>query len=95
VSRFGTIEGILEALDRGDVDAFPAGARAKLQEARDYLAVAPAVSRVVRDLPLPELDDALPRAPRDPEALVALCDRWGLDGPLNRFLAALETARAG
>jgi 5'-3' exonuclease len=95
VSRFGSIEGILEALDRGDVDGFPAGARAKLEEARDYLAVAPAVTRVVRDLPLPELDDALPRAPRDPEALVAVCDRWGLDGPLNRFLAALEAARAG
>jgi 5'-3' exonuclease len=95
VSRFGSVEGILAALDRGEVDGFPAGARAKLEAARDYLAVAPAVSRVVRDLPLPEIDDALPRAPRDPEALVALCDRWGLDSALNRFLAALETARSG
>jgi 5'-3' exonuclease len=95
VSRFGSVEGILTALDAGDVDGFPAGARAKLEQARDYLAVAPAVTRVVRDLPLPELDDALPRSPRDPEALVAVCDRWGLDGPLNRFLAALETARCG
>jgi 5'-3' exonuclease len=95
VSRFGSIEGILEALDRGDQDGFPAGARAKLEFARDYLAVAPAVSRVVRDLRLPHLDDALPRAPRDPQALVDLCDRWGLDSALNRFLAALETARSG
>jgi 5'-3' exonuclease len=95
VSRFGSIEGILEALDGGDEDGFPAGARAKLQDARDYLAVAPAVSRVVRDLPLPELDDAIPRAPRDPEALVALCDRWGLDSALNRFLASFETALSG
>ena len=95
VGRFGTVEQILAALDAGEVDGFPAGARAKLQDARDYLAVAPAVTRVVRDLPLPELDDALPRAPRDAEALVTLSDRWGLDSALSRFLAALETAHAG
>ena len=95
VSRFGDVDGILAALDRGEVDGFPAGARAKLEAARDYLAVAPAVTRVVRDLPVPDLDDALPRAPRDPERLVALSDRWGLDAPLERFLAALEAAASG
>ena len=31
----------------------------------------------------------LPGKPRDPEALVALADRYGLDGPLNRLLDAL------
>ena len=95
VSRFGDVDGVLAALDRGDADGFPAGARAKLEAARDYLAVAPAVTRVVRDLPVPELDDALPRAPRDPERLVALSDRWGLDSPLERVLAAFEVATSG
>jgi 5'-3' exonuclease len=92
VSRFGSIEGVLAALDAGGEDGFPAGARAKLDAARDYLAVAPAVTRVVRDLPLPVYDDALPRSPRDPAALVALSDRWGLDSALERLLAAVETA---
>ncbi len=95
VSRFGTIEGILTALDSGDEAGFPAGARAKLEAARDYLAVAPAVSRVVCDLPLPAYDDALPRSPKDPEALVSLSDRWGLDSALERFLQALEIVHAG
>lgn len=95
VARFGTVEGILAALDAGTEDGFPAGARAKLEAARDYLAVAPAVTRTVRDLPIPELDDALPRIPRDPERLVALSDRWGLDSPLDRLLAALEVAHSG
>ena len=95
VSRFGTIEGVLAALDAGTEDGFPAGARTKLEAARDYLAVAPAVTRVVRDLPLPEYDDALPRAPRDPERVVGLADRWGLDGPLERFLQAVEVATSG
>ena len=92
VGRFGSVEAILDALDAGTEDGFPAGARAKLEAARDYLAVAPAVSRVVRDLPLPELDDALPTSPRDPAALVALSDRWGLDSALDRFLGALLVA---
>ncbi|MCW2600681.1 MAG: 5-3 exonuclease [Frankiales bacterium] len=94
VSRFGSIEGILAALDSGAQEGFPAGARAKLEAAREYLAVAPAVSRVVCDLPLPLYDDALPLAPRDPAGLVALSDRWGLDSALERFLHALELARA-
>jgi 5'-3' exonuclease len=94
VGRFGSVEAILDALDGGTEDGFPAGARAKLEAARDYLAVAPAVSRVVRDLPLPEFDDALPTAPRDPAGLVALSDRWGLDSALDRFLGALEVARS-
>lgn len=95
VGRFGDIDGVLAALDAGEQDGFPAGARARLEAARDYLAVAPAVTRVARDLPVPELDDALPRAPRDPEALLALSDRWGLEGPLERFLQALEVAHTG
>jgi 5'-3' exonuclease len=94
VSRFGTVEGIVAALDAGTTDGFPAGARGKLEAARDYLEVAPAVTRTVRDLPVPVLDDALPRAPREPERLLELSARWGLDSALNRLLAALEVAHA-
>ena len=94
VSRFGSIEAIVAALDSGDEAGFPAGSRAKLSAARDYLEVAPAVTRTVRDLPIPVLDDALPQAPRNPERLVELADRWGLDSPLDRLLAALEVAHA-
>ena len=95
VSRFGTVEAILAALDEGGQEGFPAGCRAKLDAARDYLAVAPAVTRTVRDLPIPPLDDTLPRQPRDPVRLVALSDRWGLASPLSRLQAALEVAHPG
>jgi 5'-3' exonuclease len=94
VARFGAVEAIVAALDSGSEDGFPVGARAKLAAARDYLAVAPAVTRVVRDLPLGVLDDALPRTPADPEELLALSDRWGLEAPLERFLHALEAAHS-
>ena len=92
VTRFGTVEEIVAALDAGATDGFPAGARAKLEAARDYLTAAPAVTRVVRDLPVPPLEDALRTGPRDPGRLLALSDQWGLESPLNRFLTAVETA---
>ncbi|HUR73738.1 MAG TPA: flap endonuclease, partial [Sporichthya sp.] len=63
--------------------------RRKLREATAYLAVAPKVVEVVRDLPVPDFDAALPGAPRDPEALLGLADRWGLESPMNRLLNAL------
>ncbi|HEX3829679.1 MAG TPA: 5'-3' exonuclease [Sporichthyaceae bacterium] len=68
------------------------GVRRKILAAADYLAVAPKVVGVVRDLPVPELDTRLPVEPRDPEALLALADRWGLASPCNRVLAALAEA---
>ncbi|MGZ4609015.1 MAG: 5'-3' exonuclease [Actinomycetes bacterium] len=90
ITRYGSLPGLLAALEAGD-RAMPAGARAKLEAARDYLAVAPLVVAVARDVPLPSYDDAIPAAPRDPDRLVELSQRWGLDGPLNRVLAAFGT----
>ncbi|QFG19879.1 5'-3' exonuclease [Actinomadura sp. WMMB 499] len=91
VTRFGSVEGILAALDGGDT-GFPAGARKRIEAARDYLASAETVVRVVTDIEAPELaalDDRLPAGARDPEALVELADRWNLSGPVNRLLNAL------
>ena len=90
ITRFGTIEAMLDALDRGDADGFPAGVRLKLAQARPYLAAAMHVVRVARDVPIPELEARLSTEPADPAALVALSDRHRLDGPLNRLLAALS-----
>jgi 5'-3' exonuclease len=92
VTRYGSLEGILAALDDGDT-GMPAGARTKLAAAREYLKVAPLVVEVARDVPVPEHDGELPSSPRDPQRLVELSERWGLDSSLNRVLTAF-TARA-
>ncbi|MFC4536871.1 5'-3' exonuclease [Sphaerisporangium dianthi] len=89
ITRFGSLAAMLTALDDGVTDGFPAGSRLKLAKARDYLAVAPAVVKVAHDAPLPDISITRPVAPRDPETLVALADRYGLDGPLNRLLTVL------
>ena len=90
VSRYGDAESLLAALDSGEADGLSPSVRAKLLAARDYLRAAVPVVRVARDVPVPAYDDRVPVTPRDPETLVALADRWNLDSPLSRLLAALE-----
>jgi len=90
VSKFGCVEDLLEAAQSGDDSGFPAGARAKILSAADYLAVAPLVVRVARDVPMPAYDDRLRATPKDPQRLVELSDRWGLDSALNRLLSAVQ-----
>jgi 5'-3' exonuclease len=89
VTRFGCVEDLLAAAQSGADAGFPAGARAKVLAASDYLQRAPLVVRVARDVPLPAYDDRLRPAPRDPQTLVQLSDRWALDSALNRLLAAI------
>lgn len=93
VTRFGSVEGILAALDAGTDEGFPAGARRRMEAAREYLAAAETVVRVVTDIDAPELsglEDRLPAEPRDAEALVRLADTWNLSSPVNRLLNALS-----
>jgi 5'-3' exonuclease len=91
ISRFGDIDGLLAAADDSDADLSPT-LRRKINEARDYLAVAPHVVRVRLDVPLPDYDDAIPLTPADPAGLVTLAQRWGLDSSLNRVLNAFNPA---
>jgi 5'-3' exonuclease len=92
VTRFGTVESIVAAAESGDDSGFPAGARAKILAASDYLLKAPAVVRVACDVAMPDYDDRLRAQPRDAETLLELSDRWGLDSALNRLLAAIGQA---
>jgi 5'-3' exonuclease len=90
ITRFGSLEALLRAVDGGEGGGdLTAGQRARLLAARDYLRVAPGVVQVARDAPLPEVDVALPAKPRDPDALAALSERYGLSGPLERLTSAL------
>ncbi|MBK5250699.1 MAG: 5'-3' exonuclease [Actinomycetales bacterium] len=94
LGRFGDIAGI-QAAAADPTTELAAGMRVKIKNAAEYLAVAPEVVAVAReidlgdpDLWLPGADDAHP-APRDPEALAALVERWGLGGSVSRLLATL------
>ena len=89
LGRFGDIAGIVAAAHDPDSEMGP-GPRGKVKAAADYLAVAPTVVAVVRDLDLGEVDAALPRTPRDPERVVALDQRWDLGSAAVRLVEALQ-----
>jgi 5'-3' exonuclease len=90
IARYGGVEAILAALDDKDA-GFAPGLRAKLAASADYLAAALPVCRVALDVKLPDFDPAMPTAPKDPDALLALAQRWNLAGSARRLVDALAT----
>ena len=93
VAEFGSLEGILAALDDPGSALKPA-VRKKLDAARDYLAVAPGVVRVRADAPTVRVDSQLPAAPADQKELDALAERYGLVSPVRRLERTLAKAAA-
>ena len=89
IRTFGTVDGIKHALDMGH-GGFPKGAREKLQNARDYLDVAPSVVITARGVPLSDdIDGTLPARPPDQELLTEIGATLGLGSSLTRFRAAV------
>ena len=88
LAAFGDLAGLRAAAESGAKGLTPTQ-RQKLLDAAAYLDVAPTVVQVAHDAPVGEVDDALPRAPKDPGALDALAERWGIRSSVDRVLAAL------
>lgn len=93
LGEYGTLDGLLAAAaDPGS--GLSASVRSKLAAAADYLAVAPAVVNVVRDLELPTLEEAgaqlRPVAGDARAELERLATEWNLGGSVGRLLEALD-----
>jgi 5'-3' exonuclease len=90
LTSFGDLNGILTEASRSG-SRISGSIRAKLGAAIDYLAVAPTVVAVARDLDLGVTveDLVLPAAPADPERFAALTERLGLGSSATRLLAGL------
>jgi 5'-3' exonuclease len=93
VARFGAVENIVAAAERGS-EGFPSGAANKILAARDYLQAAPDAVRGRTDAGVAEFDDALPAEPADAERLVELAEELGIESSVNRVLNAIRTALA-
>ena len=90
LAAHGDLAGILAAAEAGE--GMSAGVRAKLLAGLPYLAVAPEVVAVVRDLDLPEVDTLL--RPLDDSAkkdAAALAERWALGAAMTRIVDILDT----
>jgi 5'-3' exonuclease len=90
LGRFRSLEGIRAAAHDPASELAPAPRR-RVLDAAAYLEVAPQVVRVAREIDLGSPDLRLPATPRDPGALVALADRWGLGGSATRLVETLTT----
>ena len=89
LNRFDTIAAIVAAAGDPDSDMGP-GPRGKIKAAADYLAVAPEVVAVRRDLDLGRPDLTRPRTPIAPDAVVALDQQWALGSSAVRLVEALS-----
>ena len=84
LNRFGDLDAIIAAAKDPDGDMGP-GPRGKIKAALDYLAVAPTVVAVARDIDLGSPDLLLPATPADPDMLEAIAGQWGLSSPVERL----------
>jgi 5'-3' exonuclease len=84
VSRFGTIEAIIEAAESSDPNVLVGKVRRDL----DYVRRAAEVVAIPKDLPIPDVDLARPRIEPD-ASLYDVARDAGLEGALRRLVAAL------
>lgn len=89
LDRFGDIDGIVAAAQDPAADLGP-GPRQKINAALPYLAVAPQVVAVAREIDLGNPDLTCPRTPVDPDRLVELDQRWDLGSSAVRLVQALQ-----
>ena len=93
---YGTLDGLLAAAaDAGS--GLSTAVRSKLAAAADYLRVAPAVVKIVRDLELPTVEEAgaqlHPVLGGSRADLERLATEWNLGGSVRRLLEALDLRR--
>lgn len=89
LAQFGDLDGIVAAAGDPTVKLSPS-ARTKILAAADYLAVAPRVVQVVRDIPLPSIAARIHKPDR--AFVEELSQRLGLGESARRVMDALETA---
>ncbi|WP_024365952.1 5'-3' exonuclease [Arthrobacter sp. TB 26] len=93
LGEYGTLDALLSAAAEAG-SGVSASVRSKLAAAGDYLKVAPAVVKIVRDLQLPTLEEAgaqLRPVVGDSRAeLERLGNEWNLGGSVKRLLKALD-----
>jgi 5'-3' exonuclease len=84
ISQYGDLAGVRAAAE-DPASALKPAQRKRIIEAAGYLDVAPTVVRVVRDAPVAEHSDLLPREPKDPIMAEMLVEKFGLKSAVARL----------
>jgi 5'-3' exonuclease len=88
-THFASIEESITAAKNGD-ERLPSALAKKIIAGADYLAIAPTVVNCARNVPLPTLEIALPKAPQDLSKIYQLKDQYALGASVDRLIAALK-----
>ncbi|MFH8252383.1 5'-3' exonuclease H3TH domain-containing protein [Microbacterium sp. B2969] len=93
LAAHGDLDGIIAAAEAGQ--GMSAGVATKITNALPYLAVAPTVVEVVKNLDLPQVDSRLrPLDEQKRTNAAALAERWSLGAAMNRIIDALDAVDA-
>ena len=84
VRRYGGIEGIVAAIERGEQSVV----LDKVKRSLDYVTRAAQVVAIPTDLPIPDVDLTRPRDEPDP-SILDLAEKNGVGGPVRRLTAAI------
>ena len=87
-NSFATIEESLAAAYKDDERLTPL-LRKRLIEGSDYTKIAPTLVHCALDVPVPNMEIALPKAPQDLSEIYAFKDQYGLGASVDRLIAAL------
>ena len=87
-NSFATIEESLAAAYKDDERLTPL-LRKRLIEGSDYIKIAPTLVHCALDVPVPNMEIALPKAPQDLSEIYAFKDQYGLGASVDRLIAAL------
>jgi 5'-3' exonuclease len=88
-THFESIADAIVAAQNGD-ERLPAALARKIVAGMDYLAIAPTVVNCARDVPLPEIELDMPKAPADFSKIYQIKEKYSLGASVDRLISALK-----
>jgi 5'-3' exonuclease len=88
-SHFATIDDAINAARESD-ERLPAALARKIVAGEEYLSIAPTVVNCARNVPLPQIDLALPSAPSDLSRIYELKEKYSLGASVDRLISSLK-----
>lgn len=88
ISQYGDLAGVRAAAE-DPLSALKPAQRKRIAEAAVYLDAAPTVVRVVRDAPVRDHDDQVPREAADPVMAAALAEKFGVKTAVARLMRVM------
>jgi 5'-3' exonuclease len=88
-SHFATIDDAISAARESD-ERLPAALARKIIAGEEYLSIAPTVVNCARNVPLPQIELAMPAALSDLSRIYELKDKYSLGASVDRLISALK-----